>query len=64
MKVDATILKIALRSSFDTSDLNKFIFVNISPFSFVNDHSKLISSNVIDGFIVFSSAKLISIGSV
>lgn len=37
--------------------------MNISPFSLVKVHSKLISSKVIAGLIVFSRAKLISIGS-
>lgn len=49
--------------SIATDDLNKPLFENVSPFSFVNVQRILISSNVIDGFIVFSSAKLISTGS-
>lgn len=64
MNVDATMLQILFRSSTLISFLNKFEFVNVFPFGLVKVHSKLISSNVIGGLIVFSNAKLISIGSV
>lgn len=57
-------LNILSRSSFVTSFLNRFKFVNTFPVPVVKVHKKLISSKMMDGLIVFSNAKLISIGSV
>lgn len=50
--------------SIVTDDLNRTLLVNVSPFSLINVHIMFMSSNVIDGLIVFSRAKQISTGSV
>lgn len=52
------------RSSLVTSFLNRVELVYTLPSSPVKVHSKLISSKIIDGLMVFSRAKLISIGSI